>query len=269
MTTYQIITLNVPFVYEAKIIKPRCSKPIIVAVKDSIEVRIKSTTLDQLPLALKIGEHCIRSYDGKLWNIDMESISDKPSRKVSVEEVILNTESNGTTYRYSCSGVAAPFKNFWSKLTYSDVRLELDRIKSNDVFNKNINDSDLSLSTDIVYREWLEDNREAVLARLQKIVDNIMVVDGIMFSTVREPRYVVQSFGAGRNYSVAMFVTYGYNENISKDCYFSALDFKKAQANLLARSPDKSILCEPNGGSRIEVLMPEVIHCDPHLEHVS
>jgi len=96
-----------------------------------------------------------------------------------------------------------------------------------------------------------------------------MAVDGTMFCLAGEPRYEVNSFGAGHNYSVAMFVPYRYNKNISNACYFNALDFKKAQKSLLKRSPDKNQNPEPNGGNRIEVLIPEAVKCNPLLDHVA
>lgn len=263
-----MITLTVPFVYEAIIIKPRCSKPSLVVIKDSVDVEIKTSSSDELPVAFKVGERNIH-WDGKrLWNMDFESVSGRDKRKVNISEVIENTESNGETYEFSCPGTAAPFKNFYSNLRWSDLRLGPKHNIKECGFDKWVGDDGVIEKSDVQCREWVEDNRAGVIGRLNNIVEKIMAVDGIMFCTIGEPRYEVISFGAGHNYSVAMFVSYGYNANLSKNCYFNALGFEQAQRSLLERSPGKSTKAEPNGGNRIEVLIPNAVKCNPQLQHV-
>jgi hypothetical protein len=264
-----MITLNVPFVYEAIVIKSGCRKPSLIAIKDEVQVQIQTTTLDKLPTAFKVGDESIRWDKNRLWNYYLETIAEQPSRKVGITEVIKNTNSNGAFYKWSRSGAAAPFKNFWHDLQWSKDRLGLKYKIKECGFDKWLTDYELIEKSDVVCREWVEDNRERVIEKLNKIVNGIMSVDGIMFCLAAEPRYEVVSFGAGSNYSVAMFVSYGYNNNISNKCYFSSLGFKKAQEALLARSPDKSLVAEPNGGHRIEVLIPDAVNCNPVVDHVA
>lgn len=264
-----MITLKVPFVYEAIIVKPRCRKPTLVSVLERIDIQIQSSSLSELPVAFRVGERNLH-WDGKnLWNVDYETVVDRPDRKVSVVEVIENTLSDGKTYEFSGSGTAAPFQNFWHELKWSKCRLGSKYNINECGFDKWLDDADLLEKSDIDCREWVEDNRDAVLNKLNSIVSRIMAVDGTMFCLAGEPRYEVNSFGAGHNYSVAMFVSFGYNENISNKSYFNALDFKKAQESLLERSPDKNQNPEPNGGNRIEVLIPEAVKCNPLLDHVA
>jgi hypothetical protein len=263
-----MITLTVPFVYEAIIVKPRCRKPSLVTVKDRIDVQIQTATLRDLPVAFKVGERNIR-WDGKrLWDVDHESVANRPDRKVDISEVLKNTASNGKTYEFSSAGTAAPFHNFWHDLKWSSCRLGTKYNLNACGFDNWIEDADVVEKSDIAWREWIEDNRGAVIDRLNSIVASIMAVDGTMFCLASEPRYEVNSFGAGHNYSVAMFVSYGYNPNLSNKCYFNALAFKQAQDALLERSPDKNQEAEPNGGFRIDVLIPEAVNCNPARDHV-
>ena len=60
-----MINLTVPFIYEAIVIKSGSRKPSLIAIKDKIQVQIKTTTLNNLPLAFKVGDHSIY-WDKKL-----------------------------------------------------------------------------------------------------------------------------------------------------------------------------------------------------------
>ena len=263
-----MVTLNVSFVYEAIVILPRCRKPSLITIKDNVDIQIRTATLKELPVAFKVGDSSVRWDGERLWNFNLETADNKPNRKVDLAEVIENTENNGATYKYSCASSAAPFKNFWSGLQWSDARLGPKHNLSECGFDKWITDDGLVEKSGVVCREWVEDNREKVLDKLNNIVDGLMSVDGIMFSLASEPRYEVNCFGAGRNFSVAMFISQGYNPNISNRCYFNALDFDKAKASFIERSPDKNEPAVPNCGNQIEVLIPEAVKCNPKIEHV-
>ncbi|GGB53091.1 hypothetical protein GCM10011607_12010 [Shewanella inventionis] len=264
-----MINLTVPFVYEAVIIKPRCRKPSLIAIKDKVQVQIKTTTLDKLPIAFKVGDIDLRWDGERLWDYYLESVAKEPKRKVGVDELIKNTQNDGSTYRYSRPGAAAPFKNCWMNLKWSNAPLGVKHNINDCGFDKWISDDDVHDKSEVNYREWVEDNRDVVVALVNKIANGILIIDGTLFSECNEPRYEVCSFGAGHNYSVAMFVTFGYNPNLSSDCYFRADDFYKAQESLLKRDPDKNKIPEPNDGHRIEVFIPEALRCNPKYDHVA
>lgn len=262
-----MINLTVPFIYEAIVIKSGSRKPSLIAIKDKIQVQIKTTTLNNLPLAFKVGDHSIYWDKKNLWSVYLEKIADQPSRQVNIAEVITNTENNGILYKWSGSGAAAPFKNFWHDLKWSNGVLGKKYQIKGCGFDKWLKDDELFEKSEVVCREWVEDNRDFVIKKLNEIVNGIMSVDGILFCLAKEPLYEVMSFGAGNNYSVAMFVSYGYNANLSNKCYFNSLEFTKAQESLLDRSPNKSQLLEPNGGHRIEVLIPDAVNYKPKIDH--
>ena len=58
-----------------------------------------------------------------------------------------------------------------------------------------------------------------------------MSVDGILFCLAKEPLYEVMSFGAGNNYSVAMFVSYGYNANLQTSATSTHLNSQRLKSH--------------------------------------
>lgn len=116
-----------------------------------------------------------------------------------------------------------------------------------------------------------EKTREAVLSELHKFIDQYLVIDGKVYETCNEPRYVVQTFGLGHNHGgTGMFIQYHYNENISKDNYFNALQREEAiqYANTIASNRgDTNDVGTFGKFENIEVFLPEMVKCNPQLEH--
>ena len=259
--------LIVPIIYEASIIKPRCRKESLILIRDSFEVEINEKNISALPIAFKVGSDELRWDGERLWDFDYELISQQHPRQVNVKEVITNTESKGKGYKYSSPGAAAPFNNFWngyngyiSKTTDPESHTLLSFIGDDDVF----------LKEDAVYREWLGDNREKIIAKAKKIASNLLVVDGVMYAPVAEPRYVIVTFGLGNNHSsTGMFVEQHYNNNISRNAYFNALEYqaacKYADGVATRRGDTKSLPVRPRDS--IEVLIPESVKLKPNAEH--
>lgn len=93
---------------------------------------------------------------------------------------------------------------------------------------------------------------------------------GKVWDEVGEPRYEIITFGLGHNHGgTGLFITKHYNPNISKDRYFSALDYDLAvkTANEIAERRGDTDDVGKFGEKRIEVLMPEMVHCDPRKQH--
>lgn len=251
------MNIIVPFIYKAEVIKPRCRKPVTILVRDQVEVEIKEVSEVSLPVAFKVGDWEQR-YDGeRLWDVNLESINDKPQRKIYLSELIDNT-LDCSNYKWSNSGFAAPFHNFWM-----NIEPFLSRTALSNAWLKD----DILMKEDIVAREWISDNKDEVVAAAKLVAGNLLSMDGLMMRVGREPRYEVNSFGGGANYSVGMFVTHGYNPNLSNKCYFNALEFDKAQASFRDRNPDKTKSATPNCGNTIEVLIKEAVKCNPALDH--
>ena len=113
-------------------------------------------------------------------------------------------------------------------------------------------------------------SRDAALLQLQKLTDSHLLIDGELYQQSSEPRYVVMTFGLGHNHGgTSMLISYGYNSNISKSNYFNALqrDEAIAYANKVAARRGDTDSVEKFGAENIRVFMPELIRCNPNLEH--
>jgi len=115
-------------------------------------------------------------------------------------------------------------------------------------------------------------SREAIERTIRECVEDNLVVDGVWHKTAGEPRYVVQTFGLGRNHGgTAVFADGGYNSNIPHHRYFSL--FHRDEALALAtriateRGDDKSLPMTVNGDPEFEILLPEAIQVRPSEQH--
>lgn len=85
-----------------------------------------------------------------------------------------------------------------------------------------------------------------------------------------EPRYVIITFGLGHNHaSTNYFIETRYNNNISKNRYFTALQHDAAVKEALrvaARRGDTDSFQSILNGPVIEVLIPEAVKCNPAKE---
>lgn len=121
------------------------------------------------------------------------------------------------------------------------------------------------------YHSWRGKTREDMVCSLHEFIDSHILIDGVIYEQRNEPRYVVQTFGLGHNHGgTAMMITNRYNENLSKNCYFSALEREKAiaYANEVASSRgDTNNVGTFGRYIDIKVYMPEMVRCKPQVEH--
>lgn len=112
-------------------------------------------------------------------------------------------------------------------------------------------------------------SRNAAIKMARADLRKYLLVDGVLFNCVSEPRYCIYTFGLGHNHGgTALSVDYHYNPNISKECYFSALQGKEAVEEAkriaLGRGDTESIRrFEPS----ITVFMPELVKVNPNKQH--
>ena len=121
------------------------------------------------------------------------------------------------------------------------------------------------------YFSWHGKSRDDLIRSLNEFMKSHVLIDGVIFEKSNEPRYVVQTFGLGHNHGgTAMSITNHYNPNLSKNCYFSALDRDKAVAyadSIAAARGDTKYVGTFDRDIDIEVHMPEMIRLDPQKEH--
>lgn len=112
-------------------------------------------------------------------------------------------------------------------------------------------------------------SRNAAICMARTHLRNYLLVDGVLFNCVSEPRYCIYTFGLGHNHGgTALSVDYHYNPNISKECYFSALQgeeaVKEAKRIALGRGDTESVKrFKPS----ITVFMPELVKVKPKKQH--
>jgi hypothetical protein len=232
------MTIRIPFCYKAVIIKPKFRKPMEVIVQDSITVKIKEFSKTQLPIAFIVGKEKLL-YDSKsLWMINYDKdIDSKELNTVNSNTVVENTEKGGENYKYSCSSPSAPFLNFWweAKCLLEDKKVVPTKKELENACR------------------WVSDNRNEIIKKIKEVTSNLIFCDDILYKKSNEPMYVVQTFGIGHNYSVALFSTYILNSNIDTDSYYNALNLEEAKIDAFKRFKDANIYAD------IEVLIPEAV----------
>lgn len=190
-------------------------------------------------------------------------------REVKLEDLRLAFEDNS----YQGKGKIYSYKNkLWSKVKMPNLSII----------------EGLNIKTPLDYLVWCNDNcstyfffefdreihgvdtsRQAVIKRVRKNMNTYLLVDGELYCTCAEPRYVVNTFGLGHNHGgTGMFCGYFYNDNIGKQNYFSALEGDKAvaYANYVAKRRGDTndvgkfkpfIICH----------MPELVKIKPNKQH--
>jgi len=112
-------------------------------------------------------------------------------------------------------------------------------------------------------------SRELCTKKYRKEAERYLVIEGELWQQTGEPRYVINTFGLGHNHGgTGLFVEEWYNENISRERYFSALDGERAvaEANRIAERRG-DINDVGRFEQMIEVLIPEAVTIQPMLEH--
>lgn len=190
-------------------------------------------------------------------------------REVKLEDLRLAFEDNS----YQGKGKIYSYKNkLWSKVKMPNPSII----------------EGLNIKTPLDYLVWCNDNcstyfffefdreihgvdtsRQAVIKRVRKNMNTYLLVDGELYCTCAEPRYVVNTFGLGHNHGgTGMFCGYFYNDNIGKQNYFSALEGDKAvaYANYVAKRRG-----DTNDVGKFEPFiichMPELVKIKPNKQH--
>ena len=98
-----------------------------------------------------------------------------------------------------------------------------------------------------------------------------IIYDGKVWETCGEPMYVINTFGLGHNHGgTGFFIEYFYNENVSRNNYFNALEREQAIAygkKVAANRGDTNSIEGMGEHDIIEVLMPEMVTRNPKKEH--
>lgn len=118
------------------------------------------------------------------------------------------------------------------------------------------------------------DSRKANRCRIMAWARSVLLVDGMRWQQIDEPRYVIHTFGLGHNHGhpgTSLSSTNSYNSNISKSRYFRVdqhdLALNTAINIALNRGDDKAIPFINEWHEKFEILLPEAIRLNPNKEH--
>ncbi len=256
-----LLTLNVPFIYQALITKPRCIKAVLVDVKDSVEITINKTVGFQLPIGIQIVNKMSTTdlhFDGKhLWSIYGTSKARTPSREVRIDEIIENTH-NEKNYKTSRANAEAPFKNIWCQFT--------DTMKNrHDIGPRTIKSTlsdDVPTLDEVTYRDLNDDNREAVIEFIKETASNIRIHNDVLMRKTSEPVYQTITFGMGDNHgSTDLSITNVDEYGLTNKDWFGAHELKQAikhtESVAIQRGDDESVPVEV--GTEIHIVIADAI----------
>lgn len=269
-------TLSIPFLYEAAIIPPRCQKPRIVTLTDTVDVTIRVLSDEQLPLAMTISDVAFH-WDGKQLFRQLINNHDRVLHygksdftPVPLDDFVTVATNRDVGNSYSPL-LSSPFCNYWRNQTNLSVDKNFfhHSLRQCGLLNT-LSQADFASKDEVTCREWVADNRDDIARQAQNIADTYVFYNGAVYTTTGEPRYQINTFGLGNNHGgTAMFVVLSYNSNIGRDCYFNALQYDQAcqAADAIAkgRGDTKSIPVRPC--NTIEVYIPEAVTCSPQAEH--
>lgn len=109
-----------------------------------------------------------------------------------------------------------------------------------------------------------------VTAQLYNCADSMIIINGQTFRTAGEPRYVIMTFGLGRNHGgTALMTDYSYNQNINKSRYYR-IDQREeaiveAERIAIARGDTEDVPIKPH--ANFDIFIPESIQINPVIEH--
>lgn len=117
-----------------------------------------------------------------------------------------------------------------------------------------------------------DETKEVMLDKVNNYLNRFVIIDDTVWRITNEPRYVIHVFGLGNNHGgTSLSVTDYYNENISNRAYFNANERKKAVNRALdiaiGRGDTKYVDGIKNSPT-IEVLMPDMVKCNPKEQHI-
>ncbi len=107
----------------------------------------------------------------------------------------------------------------------------------------------------------------------KKTAKKYLLIDGEVWRVAEEPIYCIYTFGLGHNHAeTCVSIVDSYNENISRDRYFIALEYDKAVAEgirIAEARGDTNSVPDIRDARKIEVLIPEIVKRSPHKDHKS
>lgn len=229
--------ITIPYEYAKEIIPKRCRKPRPVNFKSQISVSIREVNGEQAPIA-------IREY-GQRYNGKVEAY-----------------EPSVTVYRWY-AGKLWVLHSF-NRYSHGDYETQNSQQFMEDPY---------PMTEGLPYYHSYASQQEN-RCRIMAWARNVLLIDGMRWQQIDEPRYVIHTFGLGHNHGhpgTSLSSTNSYNPNISKVRYFRVdqhgLALNTAINIALNRGDDKAVPFINESHERFEILIPEAIRLNPNKEH--
>ncbi|MCY9865035.1 hypothetical protein OTK49_21185 [Vibrio coralliirubri] len=256
------ITIDVPFIYRAQVVKPRCRKPVEICVRDLMQVEIKCLSASDMPVAFRMSKQTTHAFNDRLWSESKFTAYGHDPIQATLKEVLALTK-NSDEYPFSSASEIAPFFNIWH-----NVKAPWDEGYSH--AKPWLKDGVLPLDEHL-FRVMVDSNREDTMQYIHSVAESMVSVDGVMYSLDTEPRYYVITFGLCNNHGgTSLSLTSHYNSGIPSKCYFSAAqreDAVKYALNVAKNRGDTESFESIKNADMIEVLMPEMVKVNPAVDH--
>ena len=184
---------------------------------------------------------------------------------------------NGTLYGTIIQSGGYRFDNFLQPLLW-EVRWQYQSLVDEQAPKGHMANYFIDRPYDMNKSVTLSDTFDENCQKIQKHLDQkFLIIDGDLWVKTDEPRYEVVTMGLGHNHGgTAMFIEYDYNENISKDSYFRADQFKEAYDYAIKVAENRG---DTDSAARfkeelktkeyldyIEVCIPEAVNINPQKE---
>lgn len=115
---------------------------------------------------------------------------------------------------------------------------------------------------------WVTSDKDSTARAIRGALRGLLIVDGVVHREAGEPRYVVMTFGLGRNHGgTALMTDDHFNSNLNRSSYFSLLDLEAAKARateIATNRGDTKCLPIAVNGPVYQVLLPEAIRIRTH-----
>ena len=231
------VQVKIPYEYTKQIIPKYCRNPRGVVFNSEISVSIHKVNAEQAPIA-------IREFN--------QHFNDKTEKY----------EPATTDYRWYR-------KKLWVLHSFSRYCHAPYETQTTEQFAKDPYPMTNGMSYYHAYRTQQE-NRCCIMAWAR----NILLIDGMRWQQIAEPRYVIHTFGLGHNHGhpgTSLSSTNSYNSNISKVRYFRIdqhdLALDTAIATALNRGDDKALSFIEKYHETFDILIPGALRLNPNKEH--
>ena len=229
--------ITIPYEYTKQVIPKYCSKPRGINFKGQISILIHEVNSEQAPVA-------IREY-GKRFNNKTD-------------------EYEPTTTEYRWYG-----NRLWTLHSFNRYSGASYETQTSQQFMS----YPYPMTKGLPYYHAY-DSQQSNRCRIMAWARNTLLIDGMRWHQIDEPRYVIHTFGLGHNHGhpgTSLSSVNYYNSNISKARYFRIDQYELAlntAINIaLNRGDDKAVPFIKEWHEKFEILIPESIRLNPNKEH--